>query len=234
MSRISAMKTPADMEFDVETVKVKYCTISGDLPTEVCKAAGCVATGTYVKGDEPTSSCQMHQYIEICKTSGKVASSECRETEQSIAIDYVRTEVGAMADIEEECKPLSTYHAAGICEGEKAVFGEPEFVWAEDGSSCKATFTSTDELDVVELDCTITSEVKEPAVGKEGQTIFTATVEFEENTYTNQKIVVIPALEEPQAPTQDPEEPQTPTQEPEEPDDPVQEPEPDPTEGNLE
>lgn len=229
MSRISEMKTPADMEFDVETVKVKYCTISGDLPTEVCQAAGCVATGTYVKGDEPTSSCQMHQYIELCKTSGKVASSECRETEQSIAIDYVRTEVGAMADIAEAYKPLSTYHAAGICEGEKAVFGEPVFVWAEDGSSCKATFTSTDELDVVELDCTVTSEVKEPAVGREGQTIFTATVEFEENTYTNQKIVVIPALAEPQAPTQ---EPQTPTQEPEDPDDPVQD--PDPTEGNAE
>lgn len=67
-------------------------------------------------------------------------------------------------------------------------YGDPVFEWAED-YSCKAVFTCKDKDDEQTLDCTVTSEVTDPTCTKDGETVYTATVEFDGQTYTDTKTV---------------------------------------------
>ena len=67
-------------------------------------------------------------------------------------------------------------------------YGDPVFEWAED-YSCKAVFTCKDKDDEQTLDCTVTSEVTDPTCTKDGETVYTATVEFDGQTYADTKTV---------------------------------------------
>ena len=67
-------------------------------------------------------------------------------------------------------------------------YGDPVFEWAED-YSCKAVFTCKDKDDEQTLDCTVTSETTDPTCTKGGETVYTATVEFDGKTYTDIKTV---------------------------------------------
>ena len=67
-------------------------------------------------------------------------------------------------------------------------YGDPVFEWAED-YSCKAVFTCKDKDDEQTLDCTVTSEVTDPTCTKDGETVYTATIEFDGQTYTDTKTV---------------------------------------------
>ncbi len=120
MSQICEQETPEEMTYDVETVTAEYCTASGGIPTDACRSAGCVATGTYVKGDEPTTACTVHTYLTICKSSGKIAGSNCKSTKKVVALDYTRTGVAAQANIKESLKTVEEYQAEGTCSGEKS------------------------------------------------------------------------------------------------------------------
>jgi len=65
------------------------------------------------------------------------------------------------------------------------VYEKPVFRWAPDHSTCTATFTCVDKDDEQTLDCTVTSEYV-PGVGNQvGKTVYTATVEFNGQTYTD-------------------------------------------------
>lgn len=75
-------------------------------------------------------------------------------------------------------------------------WGAPEFVWTEDGKSCKAVFTcENDETNKSEETAEVTSEIKtEPTCTEMGVTAYTATVTFNGETYTDTKEVTdIPA-----------------------------------------
>ncbi|MCD8342629.1 MAG: transglycosylase domain-containing protein [Clostridiales bacterium] len=120
MSLICEQETPEEMTYDVETVTAEYCTASGGIPTDACREAGCVATGTYVKGDEPTTACTVHTYLTICKSSGKIAGSNCKSTKKVVALDYTRTGAAAEANIKESLKTVEEYQAEGTCKGEKS------------------------------------------------------------------------------------------------------------------
>ena len=77
------------------------------------------------------------------------------------------------------------------------VWGEPEWSWSNDGKTCTVTFTcANDETHKESPEVTVTSEVKTPATCTEtGVTTYTATVEFNGQTYTDTKDVAdIPAI----------------------------------------
>ncbi|MCD7917837.1 MAG: transglycosylase domain-containing protein, partial [Clostridiales bacterium] len=131
MSLICQEETPEEMTYDVETVTAEYCTASGGIPTSACRSAGCVATGTFVKGDEPSDTCSMHTYLTVCTVSGKLAGTDCTTTKQVVALDFTRTGAAAMANIVESLKTVAEYQAEGTCEGEKQE-EEEEVVEEED------------------------------------------------------------------------------------------------------
>ena len=75
-------------------------------------------------------------------------------------------------------------------------YGEPVWSWSEDGKTCKVTFTcEKDENHKESPKVDVTSAVKKPATCTEtGVTTYTATVEFNGQTYTDTKDVAdIPA-----------------------------------------
>lgn len=75
-------------------------------------------------------------------------------------------------------------------------YGEPVWIWSEDGKSCTVTFTCVNDASHVEtLAATITSKVKTPATCTEtGITEYSASVNFNGNAYIDIKEVAdIPA-----------------------------------------
>ena len=77
-------------------------------------------------------------------------------------------------------------------------YGEPVWSWAEDGKTCKVTFTcEKDENHKKTPEVKVTSAVKTPATCTEkGVTTYTATVEFNGKTYTDTKdLTDIPATD---------------------------------------
>ena len=76
-------------------------------------------------------------------------------------------------------------------------YGEPVWSWSEDGKTCKVTFTcEKDENHKKTPEVKVTSAVKTPATCTEkGVTTYTATVEFNGQTYTDTKdLTDIPAI----------------------------------------
>ena len=76
-------------------------------------------------------------------------------------------------------------------------YGEPEFIWSDDGKTCAVTFIcKNNNTHVARVDATVTSEIKIPANCTEmGSTIYNATVEFNGKVYTDSKVIIdIPAL----------------------------------------
>ena len=76
-------------------------------------------------------------------------------------------------------------------------YGEPVWNWSEDGKTCTVTFTcANDETHKESPKVTVTSKIKTPATCTEnGVTTYTATVEFNGETYTAKKDVAdIPAI----------------------------------------
>lgn len=71
-------------------------------------------------------------------------------------------------------------------------YESPIFSWAEDYSSCEAIFVCTGEDDEQIIDCTITSETTPATETESGETVYTASVEFNGETYTDTKTVEIP------------------------------------------
>ena len=57
------------------------------------------------------------------------------------------------------------------------------YTWAEDNSTCTATFTCANCDDVQDVECEVTSDTKKPTCTEEGMVVYTATCEFNEDTY---------------------------------------------------
>ncbi len=75
-------------------------------------------------------------------------------------------------------------------------YGEPAFTWSKDYTTCTAVFTCINCGEEVTENCTVTSEQTEaPTCTKEGTTAYTATVTFEEQSYTDTKTAAIAKTE---------------------------------------
>ena len=73
-------------------------------------------------------------------------------------------------------------------------YGEPVFNWEElvgGGYKCKVTFTCKDCADVQTIEATVTSKEETTERQLERKIVYTATCEFEGNTYTDTKTVVV-------------------------------------------
>jgi penicillin-binding protein 1A len=66
---------------EVGVVKAQACAVSGMKPTAACKNDvndyG-ITTDFYLRGTEPTESCNMHRTIRLCKKSKKAPSANCK------------------------------------------------------------------------------------------------------------------------------------------------------------
>ncbi|MDO4287045.1 MAG: S-layer homology domain-containing protein [Eubacteriales bacterium] len=71
-------------------------------------------------------------------------------------------------------------------------YGTPVFTWAED-NTCKAAFTCTDADDTQSVNCSITHKATDATCTQAGETVYTATVQFDGNTYMDTMTVEIPA-----------------------------------------
>ncbi|MCD8380743.1 MAG: leucine-rich repeat domain-containing protein, partial [Lachnospiraceae bacterium] len=70
-------------------------------------------------------------------------------------------------------------------------YGEPTFTWSDDYSTCTAEFTCAVCDDIEEVDCVVTSKMTAATCETDGQTVYTATVEFNSTTYSDTQTEVI-------------------------------------------
>ena len=72
-------------------------------------------------------------------------------------------------------------------------YGEPIFDWADDYSTCKATFTCATCEKVETVDCNVTASDSTATCTEAGRTTYTATCTFLDQEYTDKQIVDVPA-----------------------------------------
>ena len=139
-----------------------------ELSATVIPATGHTLTKTEEKA--PTCTADGNKEYWTCGTCGKIFSDAEGKTEIALS-DTVISKLG---------------HS----------YGEPVWIWSEDGKSCTVTFTcDNDENHQESKEASITSTVKEePTCTEDGITVYTATVEFNGQTYTDTKeIADLPA-----------------------------------------
>ena len=74
------------------------------------------------------------------------------------------------------------------------IWGTPTWVWEDDYSGATATFTCTGDASHTEiLSAALTGETAPATCTEAGQTVYTASVEFNGETYTDTKTAVLPA-----------------------------------------
>ena len=133
---------------------------------------------------------------EITAESTVIPAKGHGESEVKGAKEATCTEDGYTGD--KVCKVCGEILERGtVIEKLGHVWGEPEWSWSNDGKTCTVTFTcANDETHKESPEVTVTSEVKTPATCTEtGVTTYTATVEFNGQTYTDTKDVAdIPAI----------------------------------------
>lgn len=76
-------------------------------------------------------------------------------------------------------------------EAGKHTYGEPTFKWSDDNKTCKATFKCTVCGTEHTEDCTVTSKIVAATCTTKGSTTYTATVSFNDQTYTTSKIETV-------------------------------------------
>ena len=125
--------------------------------------------------------CNELLYTEVIPATGEHVCSEATVTEATCEED------GSVILVCDDCG--ETFQTVVIPATGHA--WKVEFTWSEDGKTAKATFTCEhDETHTETVDATVTSEVKTPATETEdGTTTYTATVEFNGETYTDTKDV---------------------------------------------
>ena len=138
---------------------------------------GKTCTATFICENDPA-----HTVIEEAAIQSEVKTDAvCTEMGVTLYTATVEFEGQTYTDAKEVTDIAETGHA----------WGKPVFDWSEDGKSCMATFAcENDPAHTVTEEAAIQSEVKTDAVCTEmGVTLYTATVEFEGQTYTDTKEV---------------------------------------------
>lgn len=76
-------------------------------------------------------------------------------------------------------------------EAGKHTYGEPTFKWSDDNKTCKATFKCTVCGTEHTEDCTVTPKIVAATCTTKGSTTYTATISFNDQTYTTSKIETV-------------------------------------------
>ena len=167
-------------------------TVSADGTVTAISAGTATITATAKDGSGVSASCTLTvTHGKMVQTPKKDATCTVDGTEEywtcEICEKHFEDESGTIPTTPEENKIQATGHS----------YGEPVWSWAEDGKTCKVTFTcEKDENHKKTPEVKVTSAVKTPATCTEkGVTTYTATVEFNGQTYTDTKDVAdIPAI----------------------------------------
>ena len=174
-----------------ESSDTDIATVSEDGTVTAVSAGRATITATAADGSEASASCEVTvTHGDMVQTPKKDATCTAYGTEGywtcGICGKHYKDEDGTVPTTPEESVIPATGHD----------YDEPVWSWSEDGKTATATFTcKNDGSHQVTEDAVVTSAVKTPATCTEaGVTTYTATVEFDGETYTSTKDVAdIPA-----------------------------------------
>ena len=174
-----------------ESSNTSIATVSEDGTVTAISAGNATITATAADGSGISASCTLTvTHGKMVQTPKKDATCTVDGTEEywmcEICGKHFEDESGTIPTTPEENKIQATGHS----------YGEPVWNWSEDGKTCTVTFTcEKDETHKETPKVIVTSAEKTPATCTEtGVTTYTATVEFNGQTYTDTKDVAdIPA-----------------------------------------
>ena len=174
-----------------ESSNTSIATVSEDGTVTAISAGNATITATAADGSGISASCTLTvTHGKMVQTPKKDATCTVDGTEEywmcEIFGKHFEDESGTIPTTPEENKIQATGHS----------YGEPVWNWSEDGKTCTVTFTcEKDETHKETPKVIVTSAEKTPGTCTEtGVTTYTATVEFNGQTYTDTKdLTDIPA-----------------------------------------
>ena len=174
-----------------ESSNTSIATVSEDGTVTAISAGNATITATAADGSGISASCTLTvTHGKMVQTPKKDATCTVDGTEEywmcEICGKHFEDESGTIPTTPEENKIQATGHS----------YGEPVWNWSEDGKTCTVTFTcEKDETHKETPKVIVTSAEKTPGTCTEtGVTTYTATVEFNGQTYTDTKdLADIPA-----------------------------------------
>ena len=174
-----------------ESSNTSIATVSEDGTVTAISAGNATITATAADGSGISASCTLTvTHGKMVQTPKKDATCTVDGTEEywmcEICGKHFEDESGTIPTTPEENKIQATGHS----------YGEPVWTWSEDGKTCTVTFTcEKDETHKETPKVIVTSAEKTPGTCTEtGVTTYTATVEFNGQTYTDTKdLTDIPA-----------------------------------------
>lgn len=174
-----------------ESSNTSIATVSEDGTVTAISAGNATITATAADGSGISPSCTLTvTHGKMVQTPKKDATCTVDGTEEywmcEICGKHFEDESGTIPTTPEENKIQATGHS----------YGEPVWNWSEDGKTCTVTFTcEKDETHKETPKVIVTSAEKTPGTCTEtGVTTYTATVEFNGQTYTDTKdLTDIPA-----------------------------------------
>lgn len=174
-----------------ESSNTSIATVSEDGTVTAISAGNATITATAADGRGISASCTLTvTHGKMVQTPKKDATCTVDGTEEywmcEICGKHFEDESGTIPTTPEENKIQATGHS----------YGEPVWNWSEDGKTCTVTFTcEKDETHKETPKVIVTSAEKTPGTCTEtGVTTYTATVEFNGQTYTDTKdLTDIPA-----------------------------------------
>ena len=169
-----------------ESSNTSIATVSEDGTVTAISAGNATITATAADGSGISASCTLTvTHGKMVQTPKKDATCTVDGTEEywmcEICGKHFEDESGTIPTTPEENKIQATGHS----------YGEPVWNWSEDGKTCTVTFTcEKDETHKETPKVIVTSAEKTPGTCTEtGVTTYTATVEFNGQTYTDTKDV---------------------------------------------
>ena len=150
-----------------------------------CQREGCNHTGESALGHNMSEA--------TCEEASKCQRTGCNHTGES-ALGHNMSE--ATCTEAPKCKREGCDYTEGTALGH--TYGSVTFVWSTDYSKATASCTcAKDNSHVLSSDCVVTSKVvKEATTTAKGEKVYTATVNLDGKTYTEDKSVELPMLED--------------------------------------
>ncbi|MBA4701542.1 MAG: S-layer homology domain-containing protein [Ruminococcus sp.] len=134
----------------------------------------------------------------IC--NAKFICTTCSNTEElSCAITEDTREAGC-TEVGERIYTATCIHNNQVYRNEKKVaipakghtYGEPQFIWSQDNTTCNVEFTCSTCDNVERLNCEVSTDVPNITCTEGGEIVYTATRVYNNKVYTDEKKVIVP------------------------------------------